>query len=175
MNLYELRRFIMARGADDFHTVSSGPLYNSRSLVISRAGGLGPRVEGVETHDTRLVAIDDVDIAIEWGMPLHDREDEHHPWAIDASFPDPSVRTYIVDVFCRGALVDREYVCSVDGGRAYLPAPSAKRTEEGPYRPGEKVLWQVSEWELAIARIVDGDRSDFDRYFRQSGITVDPA
>ncbi len=175
MNLLELRNYISLRTAGDFHTVATGPLFNSSFSVIFEGGSKDGRITDVATHDTRLVCIDDIDIAIEWGFPANDRDEEHHPWAQDANFPDPSVRTYLVDIFYRGSLVDREFVCSVDGGRAYLPAPAPRRVLGGPYKEGEPIAWRVSEWELAIARIVDGDRPEFDSYLERAGIFVVPA
>lgn len=175
MNLPELRAFIMQRDADDFHEIGSGPLFHPAFTVLFMGGGKDGRITDVATHDTRLVCIDDIDICIEWGLPANNREEEHHPWADEASFPDPDVRTYLVDVFYRGTLVDREYVCSVDGGRAILPAPSARRVIDGPFMKNEPIAWRVSPWETAIARIVNGPRREFDRYLKQSGILVDPA
>lgn len=175
MNLHELRAFIMARDVEDFHVISSGPLFHSAFTVLFPGGSKDGHLADVTTHDTRLVCIDDVDVCIEWGFPANNRDEEHHPWAIDARFSDPDVRTYLVDVFYRGSLVDREYVCAVDGHRAILPAPSARRVIDGPFMENEPIAWRATQWETALARIVNGPRREFDRYLQRSGILVEPA
>ena len=49
------------------------------------------------------------------------------PWA--NGFPDPRARGNIADVFYNSALVLREHYVVVDGGRAYLPCQTQKRSK----------------------------------------------
>ncbi len=84
-------------------------------------------------------------------------EDFKEPWA--NCFSDPSAHGYWVDISYDRALIDRDILVSVDGGRAMLPIPRS-RTE-----------LVVSKKQYVIARVFDSF-STLDDYMRQAGLAA---
>lgn len=160
MQLHEIWKKVSESWSDWWNYLPEGPLFNYN---LGTSGG-DAAVYG--WHDVRAVLIEDVDIAIEWGMsadPFERRQDYTPEWA---PFPDRSVELCYADLFYRGALVDRVSIASVDGGRAYLPTP--KRRDEG---------WVVMDRPYQLVRLINdimGGR-EFDSYFERSGIHKWPA
>lgn len=161
MKHYELWNAIIGSYDEYWHRIEQGPLYNYN------LGMAGSDAVVAGWHDARAVMIDDIDIALEWGMsadPFDLRSNWHPDWA---PFPDPSVSLCYADVFYRGALVERITMASVDGGRAYLPLP----------RRGDDDNWVVMDRPYQLARVIsdiEGNR-DFEDYFQRSGIYKWPA
>ena len=160
MNLFTLEQQITETWDERWHLLADGPQFHYN------LGTVGNVASVFGYHSWRAVLNEDVDIAIEFGLnddPSNDDGNWTAPWA---PFPDESVHGRYADVFYRGALVDRELLASVDGGRAVLPIPS---------RQGKK--WVASHWEHELARLVDelNGHSEFVDYFTRSGMEKIPA
>lgn len=160
MKLYEIHKAIAETWDDHWNVITEGPLFNYDLGTIDEVA----TVAGY--HSARAVLIDDVDIAIEYGMDVDafgNREKWTESWA---PFADPTIRAEYCDIYYRGALVDRAMLASVDGGRATLPMPEL--------RDG---AWVAMERPYQLARLVDSFSSgrEFDDYFRRSGILKWPA
>lgn len=121
MKFYELRKQITEAYGDYWHHINGGSQFHyDLGTVNDLASVFG-------YHSARAVLLNDVDIAIEYGMT--DDPLDRQAWVADwAPFPDPNVHGKYADVFYRGALVDRVHLASVDGGRAFLPAPTITMT-----------------------------------------------
>ena len=159
MKLYEIRQLITETEPDYWNVITSGPLFNYN------LGNINEVATVAGWHYGRAVLIEDVDIALEYGMPAHAHAREG--WAPEwAQFPDPSASAEYCDVLYRGSIVDRVLLASVDGGRAVLPVP--ERREGG---------WIVMDWPYHLARLVDGfgGSCDFEEYFEHSEIEKWPA
>ncbi|NTY58725.1 hypothetical protein [Mycolicibacterium sphagni] len=88
---------------------------------------------GIETevvaHSNVAVLISDVDISIAWGFDPDETLWSEHRQKFDLSdfLPefgdDDNVSRMYVDIFHRGALVDRVLFVVADGGRHYVPIP----------------------------------------------------
>ncbi|GAA1781628.1 hypothetical protein [Agromyces lapidis] len=175
MKLQELRDIITNTTPADWELVTHGPYYHDAFSTVSGGGG-GLRIEEARSHGSKVVLRDDIDISIEWGFTWDDARDRGElwwPWA--KSFPDPNAYTFWVDIFYRGALVDRNTLVSVDGGRAYLPVADAVRIDGGsPMEPAESTDaydFYVDEWDYGLARTVDGfGHNEFDSYFARAGL-----
>ena len=160
MNLHEIYKTIIDTVDDHWNVINSGPQFNYSLGTIDDVA----TVTGY--HETRAVLIDDVDIAIEYGMS-DDPFDRKKNWTEDwAPFPDKKISAEFCDIFYRGALVDRTLLAIVDGGRATLPLPTK-----------ESGQWIAMDRPYHLARLVDsfnGGR-EFESYFERSGITKWPA
>lgn len=160
MNLYDLRKTVAETWTDHWNLIDNGPLYNHAMGTVNDVA----TVTGF--HNARAILLDDLDVAIEFGMP-DDPFDARSNWTEDwAPFPDPKIRGEFADLFYRGALVDRVHLASVDGGRAILPLPER--------RDGE---WITLDWPYEMARVVDdlSGSHDFVDYFARSGLRKWPA
>ena len=173
MELNELREIIIQTNDDFWHQLEIGPFYHDRIYV---AGDLD--FEGTShSHYERAVLISDVDISLEWGMDADGREKESHAWADAASFPDPTIRSQVVDVFYRGALVDRTSVISVDGGRAYVPQYKTVRTDAGEPHVFKDATFEyrATRWNYYLTQLINqlAGHRDFESYVVRSGITLE--
>ncbi|WP_447924736.1 hypothetical protein [Georgenia muralis] len=89
-----------------------------------------------------------------------------------------SIGIVLVDIFWRGALVDRERVVGVDGFRAWLPLGTRTMVNAEDWRADRQnvaPMWEYSatQWQTSLARLIDsGSNDDFDRYFREAGLIV---
>ncbi|MDQ0649513.1 hypothetical protein QFZ53_003709 [Microbacterium natoriense] len=160
MQLHEIWAKISESWDEWWNYIPEGPLYNY-NLGTSNGGA---SVFG--WHDARAILNEDVDIAIEWGMsedPFENRRDYKPEWA---PFPDPTAHLCYADIFYRGALVDRVLMASVDGGRAYLPAPE--------HKDGKLIVMDRPYQLVRLINDITGTR-DFESYFERSGIYKWPA
>ncbi|PYY34477.1 hypothetical protein [Curtobacterium sp. MCPF17_046] len=168
MKLDEIRALIAQTGSDDWQRIEA-PLYN-HWIDWSSSG-----FEGSITHTSRAVLRTDIDISVEWGMHRPGERDEYHPWA-EGLFADPDVHSFWVDVFYRGAHVDRRTLVSVDGNRAYFPSPKPTRadSDELVLSPDDAVFtWSVTEEEYAFAAAInDLDRNDFEGLFSRTDVMI---
>lgn len=160
MKLYEIHTTIAGTWDDHWNVLNEGPLFNYNLGTINDVA----TVAGF--HSGRAVLLDDVDIAIEYGMsidPFGNRGNWTESWA---PFPDPNIVGEYCDIYYRGALVDRVVLASVDGGRATLPMPEK--------RDGK---WIAMDRPYQLARLVDSFTSgrEFEGYFKRSGIRKWPA
>lgn len=160
MKQYELWNLITESWDTWWTYLPEGPLFNYN---LGTSNGQAT-VWGY--HDARAVLIEDIDVAIEWGMssdPLEHRRDFTPEWA---PFPDPTVELCFADIYYRGALVERISIASVDGGRMYLPTPEK---HEGS--------WVVMDRPYQLVRVINDitNARDFESYFERSGIYKWPA
>lgn len=157
MHLWELRDQIASSGAGDWHVLESGPYFHDSFEAFTDHRGRGLEHQ---RHQQRAVLYSDIDVSLEWGMTPDDHGYDLKDFRAYAdaltSVREKTVRVRTIDVFYRGALVDRLPVHLIDGGRVYLPAPS--ENDDG---------WSVSGWHHDVVRLVDALRtsSQFDSYF----------
>lgn len=106
MDLWALRKTIGETWDEHWHTLKNGPYFHD---------GFG-EVESVEghylehkSHYFRSVLTSDIDVSLEFGMSLDSdrREVTIAGFGWDFTFPDESIRREFIDIFYRGALVDR--------------------------------------------------------------------
>jgi hypothetical protein len=112
-----------------------------------------------DANPERAVFRLDLGVALEWGRMVTDPVSER--WT--ERFTDKHAVGLYVDVLYFGAVVFRDYVISVDGGRCILPHP--KPTDTGG--------WTATARQEALARTVHGlagGSYDFDDYLQRSGI-----
>lgn len=168
MTYDELTKLIANSTAAEWIRIEA-PLYN-HWIDWSSSG-----FEGSITHTSRAVLRSDVDVAVEWGMERPGNRDEHHPWAADR-FADPTARSFWVDVFYRGAHVDRRTLVAVDGNRAYIPAPRPNRADSDKLTrelDAAVFAWSVTNTEYAFAATInDLDRNDLGGLFNRTDIMV---
>jgi hypothetical protein len=158
MDLFALRKLITESRDEEWHTVKNGPYFHDGFGEVQSAEG---HYLEHQTHYYRFVLMSDVDVSIEFGMSLDSDRNavslKGFGW--DFTFPDESLRREFIDIFYRGALVDRLLVLDVDGGRSTLPI--ARKID------GE---WAVLGWEHDLVALVDslGGNSEFNGYFGQT-------
>lgn len=175
LKLQELRGLIASTTGSDWERVATGPYFHDGfSSVWDKEGS---RIEEARSHGEKAVLIDDIDVSLEWGFTWSDDRDESWPWA--DGFPDQKAHSFWVDIFYRGALVDRVRLVSVDGGRADLPTAGAVRNDGGdPGQPAPSMAsydWYVDDWDYDVARVINSIRGlDFDQYFRGAGLKRGP-
>ena len=146
-------RAIEGSDPDDWTRLES-PVLLHRIEVADQSSGL----LGVEPLPRVIAYKQNLSIAIGSGITVE--QDFQEPWA--NGFPNPHASTFLVFFFFNGMPIDQDTYVSVDGGNCVLPMPLAATT-------------QVPASEHAIARLLQNTRGstrDFDRYFRQAGLTV---
>lgn len=154
MNLYELRSQIRATSSDHWSLIQGGPLFHQDAASISEGEIVSSR------HDYRAVLVEDIDIALEWGM----RDPNFERWQPDwIHTPDPVARVAFCDVLYRDSLVDRIRVVSIDGGRATVPFPT---------RQGREQI--VLDWDYDLARLLHDlvNMESYDDYVKMTDIVV---
>ena len=172
----ELIQIIRGSEQADWETIicwgwGSGPSYLNQPIIWTSGDTWGLEVK---SHAIRAVYKPDLSLGIAWGLEHGDGEPLNFDWA---KFPDTQVRASFADVIWNGMLVHREQALSVDGGRAILPWPRPwGTTEPGGHTPIQ-VGNQVTETEVALARLVHGFEhapAEFDNYFERAGFVIDP-
>jgi hypothetical protein len=161
---------IAGSSLNDWWTIScwgafSGPSYRDRLAFYEVYEG-DKNTLHVESQPNVGVYKPDISITIAWG--LHSNNDFKEAWA--NQFPDPQASSSFLDVFYNNALIFRNTYVMVDGGRANLPLPRVERDKEG----NRTAALTVPRREHDLIRLVDSltHKSDFDRYFRQAGLTI---
>lgn len=178
MQLYELEQIFEETSSDHWEVTSGGPMFLHGYQVTSWPGN-EPQITGVEEHVSIAVLRGDIDVRIAWGYDPDFGRKEEYNYFKEHTFPDPSVYVRLADVFYRGALVQRHWLLSVDGARALLPMPTARKKNGASitsHDPND-FEWFVTQRKVNFARLVNGleERfSDFDDYLRRSGFVVDP-
>ena len=157
MDLFALRKLIAESWDEHWHTLPIGPYFHDGFGEVDSSEG---HYLEHRAHYYRAVLMSDVDVSLEFGMSLdgdRDRTIEGFGWGL--TFPDPAVRREFIDIFYRGALVDRMLVLDVDGGRATLPI-ACKISGD----------WAVYGWEHDIVALVDrlNGNGEFEGYFGQT-------
>lgn len=162
VDLHTIRRAIIDSRPERWNHIicwgaGSGPVYHYGFSSEER----DDRVETeVRSHSNTAVLMDDVDISVAWGYdPDESLWDQGHRQKFDFShflplLADDSIRRMYVDLFYRGALVDRKLYIVVDGGRYYVPIPRTtypNRTDSGDLGEPE---FHYTRWDLGLARIV---------------------
>jgi hypothetical protein len=112
-----------------------------------------------DANPERAVFRLDLSVSLEWGRTVTDPVSER--WT--ERFADKHAVGLYVDVLYHGAVVFRDYVISVDGGRCILPHPKV----------GAAGGWTATRRQEALARAVHalaGGSYDFEDYMRRSGI-----
>lgn len=177
MRIDQLEQTFEGSDADQWMRIDGGgPTYLHSYIVESDAETA--HISHVEYHQSIAVLRDDIDVRIAWGFdPDHGEPRRRFNFA--DNFPDSTVSVELGDVFYRGALVQRYWLVSVDGGRSCLPMPST-RLRSGVDKVGPHVAedyeYQVTRAEVAFARLVDsldGNR-EFDSYLSQAGFRIVP-
>ena len=123
----------------------------------------------VDKHSSYAAFAKDLSISLAWGLGLKNKE-LNESWT--QVFPDKSARMYFLDFFYNKALIYRETVVSVDGGRCILPLPKqvfdkADETKVIEYR--------INSIINNILRLVNSLQTtyDYDSYISRSGIIVE--
>jgi hypothetical protein len=177
MTLDELQQTIIATEPDAWNVIvcwghTSGPSYLDDFRAAEVDGEY--RLEH-EAHANRAVLKADVDIAFAWGLPVDPRDPKYFSEAWTQNFPDTTTFAQHCDILYRGALVDREVLIAVDGGRYKIAVPE-QDTEE--LQPTKHVLkeWFLGPWANALGRLVTGCEGtyDYESALKRAGIVVRP-
>jgi hypothetical protein len=120
---------------------------------------------GIETevvaHSNVAVLISGVDISIAWGFDPDETLRSEHRQKFDFSdfLPtlddDERVSRMYVDIFYRGALVDRVLFVVADGGRHYVPIPRTTYPRKTSVRELGPPEHHYTQWQLGLARVVN--------------------
>lgn len=168
MRLDEIRDLVTS-SAPHWAKLETGPLYREGWTVYS-SGGESNSVP--RWHHEAAVYRDDVDLTLQWGMSDHGDwgdDDRSFEWA--RTFIDTKVRSFFVDVFWRGVLVDRYVMAHVNGGHGLVPMPRASQ-DDGHYPT-------VNGREVQIARLITALEGGYDDpiegVLNQAGFRVEHA
>jgi hypothetical protein len=167
VKLEEIKWMVSESTPEDWSVLPDGPTYHD---WISQVASSGQRWVEVDSHHSVVVYKDDVDLRLAWGL-THSLNLSFDGW----SWPDKSISRLFVDVFWRGALVDRRHVLLVDGGRCYLPNPARAHVRTGEsIEDSETIGWTATKSDVALARLLQrlarpGD-TEFEGYLEQSGV-----
>lgn len=161
MNLHGIRELVASSSPDDWHAIDA-PVFLEYSWLESG------RRQGLDAHGVRATFKPDVHLGVACGLKADDGPELWRPdWT--SEFADRTARPCLADVFWCGALIDREMVGIVDGGRAILPVPD-------PFAVNiEVVAHTVTAWQRSLARVVHCLRhhaAEFDSYFDGAGFVV---
>lgn len=176
MNLREVLDLVTATGAAGWHELDVTPglaaLTAFADTRLWSEGGEQRQVLELMWHYGAAVNIEHPEVTIAWGMKV---EDELH-FEFAEHFANRRVDSIAADINYFGALIHREQLLAVDGGRAYLPMPRMMTVEVSPgdYR---QVGEEVSAWRTEFARLLDqlgGRHSDFDRYLNGASFVIVP-
>lgn len=125
-------------------------------------------VTNVDKHGNYAAYARDLSISLAWGLGTENKALKES-WT--QVFDDKNAHLYFLDFFYNGALVHRETVVSVDGGRCVLPLPKQVVDERDPTKVVELQTSAVLD---SILRLVNSlfTRYDYDEYMSRSGIRV---
>ncbi|WP_374947105.1 hypothetical protein [Agreia sp.] len=172
MQLPQIYLSIEPTGPAQWNAITFGPMYHQN--LSASGNGQGGSVVRVAQHGTRAVLSDDVDISIEFGMDAATIQIEALlDWVKPANFEYDNARPFFVDLFYRGALVDRVIAVWIDQFRAALPLPYSVTADGGVQ--GAVPTWHVSRRSFLLVRLIDQLRgaAEFDHYFALSGLSLD--
>ncbi|MEV6383172.1 hypothetical protein AB0M31_27650 [Streptomyces sp. NPDC051773] len=176
MRLVDIRNTIEQSTSEDWQHIAcwgsgSGPSFHDKWERWGTLGGDEHKwALDLESHGNTLVYRENVALTIAWGITA--TRDMQPDWN---NFPDSNPVDYqLGDVFWNGALIDRHYLTSVDGGRVILPVPHPIYEQ----RDGKTTVarFEVTRFHRALARLIHNAEpgEDFDRYYRDAGfVTID--
>lgn len=174
MDLRSLLDTVASTPPDGWHRVPdvTPPVAMMTAFGETKYGGDERYTLEAYSHHELAVLIADPSISIAWGMKADDDLE------FEFRFADNKKHSVYADVLLTGALVHREPVLVIDGGRAYLPFPRTIWVEKSEHDPmdGESIGNAVTEWEHAFVRLVDVLRGakEFDKYFERAGFIAVP-
>lgn len=159
---------------EDWHRVDAGNVTYLDRLEHgwTYENGVKQSFIEVESHHSRVVMKDDVQIGMAWGVRRDpDGERFHEDWT--ERFADEQASAAWLDLLYNGQLVDRRMYVVVDGGRCKLPLPEQIFAEGFGVGPREKRLWVRREDALIMGLINALDSGyDYARYLSQAGFDV---
>ncbi len=170
MRLDDLRRLVADSAPGDWHKIGC---YGAGADSSDRPG-----------HCSVFVFRADVNLTMAYGAPIDDGE----PWEDAELAPGPKhdVRGVLLDVLWAGALVDRQALYLVDGGRGILPDYEDEAIDTGQL-DAEAVARTAPARAVRAARLMLGLTQGFptfdeearashrfDFYFHRSGIVEIP-
>ena len=162
MTFDEARAYVVKGTREDWQVQKcggSGPSYRDRLTSVDQDG---KAVVCADSHHAVAVYKPDLGLSIAWGLTRSKHFDE--PWA--KNFPDKKPSSAFFDLFYCGALVWRTIYVVVDGGRGYLPLPSASDREGIPtVSPDDDQL-------IRLLSDLEGLSEEYDRCFRRAGLRV---
>ena len=182
MHLDELRSVIASSIPADWHKISCYGADTATSYLydLDKSSGADGWELHLDQHNQVFVYRPNVNLTMATGLPL----DQGREWE------DPELRADMrgkwLDVFWCGALVDRQLLFLVDGGRGVLPAFERELVDTGQLDM-EDVGKTATTSEIRVARLVHclgnnisrfeddrAGRGGFDFYFSRSGIIEVP-
>jgi hypothetical protein len=126
---------------------------------------------GEGEHSSYVVNHEHPDLAIMWGLTVNEG------LSFDTlNFPNPDIDSFAADILLNGAIVHREVLLTVDGGRAYLPFPHGLYVENASHE-SELVVDTVSQWSYIFASLLNGlggSRDRYQEYFDKSKLVAVP-
>lgn len=172
MKLDEFLKNIIHSKIEDWTVIScwggnSGPSFLNQFIVWNSGSGEFQNLE-IESHSMVASYRNNLSIMIAWGLKHNDNFIEE--WA--NNFSVQRAASDFVDFFYNGALVLREIIVSVDGGRCYLPLPKLEFDNKG-----KKVTrLYVSKYKSRFVEMLNKFSSTYNynyrNYLSQSGIEV---
>ncbi|MEU6068531.1 hypothetical protein ABZ864_29755 [Streptomyces sp. NPDC047082] len=164
MQLKDIRLSIEKSTNEDWHFINcwgggSGPSFHNKYEWALE----------LDSHHSTLIYRENVALTIAWG--INTNKGMRPSW-LNSFGNDSSADYQIGDIFWNGALIDRYYLASVDGGRVLLPVPTAVCKD---IADSTATRYEVTHFHRAFARLIDRSRpvADFDRCYADAGfITV---
>jgi len=170
MDLNEYMRRIISSAPTSWTTIfcgahGGGPSYRDQFSVWSDGS---QKFAGLDLQSHSVVASfrGDLSISLAWG--LEDNPDFSEGWT--RKFPNTQAPSSFLDFFYNGALVWREELIAVDGGRCYLPLPALPADGEADGVNGIGLPRGKSD----VIRLVNSLTSiyDYDQYLEKAGLQV---
>ncbi|CDM76135.1 hypothetical protein [Mycobacterium marinum] len=162
MDLRTLRQTITESAPKDWNHIicwgyGSGPIYHHGLTSEYKDNRIQTEAR---SHSNMAVLSTDIDISIAWGYDPDDSLwNRGHKQTFDFNdflpqFPDDKVSRMYVDVFYRGALVDRKLYIVADGARYYVPIPRRAFPNKTSTTDLGEPEFHYTSWDLGLARIV---------------------
>ena len=128
-------------------------------------------ITAVDKHSSYATFSKDLSISLAWGLGRENKE-LNEPWT--QAFPDKAARMYFLDFFYNNALIYRETVVSVDGGRCILPLPKQVFDEASP---SKVVAYKTNAKLSKILKLINSLQTtyDYDSYLNRSGFRMEDA
>lgn len=125
-------------------------------------------VTNVDKHGNYASYAKDISISLAWGLGTENKLVDE-PWT--QVFNDKNAHMYFLDFFYNGALVYRETVVSVDGGRCVLPLPKQIPDKNDQ---SKIIEYRTSTTLNNILRLINSlySRYEYDEYIQRSGIKI---
>jgi hypothetical protein len=170
MNLKEFFERVVDTEVSDWNVITcwgagSGPSYYNKFTVWNTGKGEFSNIE-VDSHANIAVLKSDLSISFAWGLSHND--DFIEEWA--NKFPNKRAMSSYIDFFFNGALVYRDIIVAVDGGRCYIPLPELDIDKES--NKIKRLI--VPKQKYKLIKMVNAFQStyDYDSYFSTTGIEI---